>query len=134
MGFKRILCFIFAAVVLLLSAVGCKGSKNAIGDAPLGSAESVRYKDESGQPLYRIVRPDGNTQMTSLAAKIYNGFKDIGIVMTSVADFEDDNGEYEILIGATNRLESAEALKRLKEAGYGRYKDGIICSVGKKSS
>lgn len=129
---KRILGLILAAAVLLLSTVGCKGSENANGGVPLGSAESVRYKDESGQPLYRIVRPDGNTEMTALAAKIYKGFKDIGIVMTSVADFEEDNGEYEILIGATNRSESAEALKRLKEAGYGRYKDGIICSVGKK--
>ena len=48
----------------------------------------------------------------------------------NIADTEEVNPAGEILIGNTNRPESAEALKILTEKGTGRDEEYIICFIG----
>ena len=107
---------------------------NQSGGAAMGdiSAEKVVYINESGESVYRIVRPN-DKEMTSVAAVVFKQMKDgLGVGIRNVLDSEDGTDLNEILIGNTNRPESAQAIDYLRSQGYGRYNDYIVCTIGKK--
>ncbi len=93
----------------------------------------VRFLNEDGSSVYRIVRSDGDSDMTAIASVVFKQLKDaLGTGIKNVLDSEDGTDMYEILIGDTNRPESQAAMDYLLSKGYGRYNDYIICTMGKK--
>lgn len=143
---KKTLILRVAALMLCILFVcsGCSGSKTTNNtssteskpvDNSLFSTEKVNYATAEGDAVYRIVRPDGDKDITSIASSVRQSIKkDVGVNIKSVFDIDTENGTdiYEILIGNTNRPESQQAIQYLRDNGNGRYDDYIICTIGKK--
>ncbi len=124
----------FAKVLLVLTAlilvfVSC-GDNTDIGQ----SNSQINTGDlsliiENGQTAYSVVRPREGTKIESdLAVKLRQALMDAsGIANIPIAnDNLSDPAEFEILVGKTNRPESQEVYKNLKENEY------VIKWVGKK--
>ena len=136
---KKVLILALALFMTLGLFAGCgsddtqsAGSDTASGSGDISTAKVI-YKNEDGSAVYRIVRPDKGSNVSSLTVTIIRGMKEtVGVSIKNVSDAEDGTDMYEILIGNTNRSESAQALEILKNSGMGRYMDYIICTIGKK--
>jgi beta-glucanase (GH16 family) len=136
---KKAVSFLLCIVTLmgLLSACGDKASTN---DSLSGAGASVITRDdvsfvENGESVYDIVRPAESTELDELtpAAFIYKQAKAVlGVNIKNLSDESDGTDKYEILIGATNRPESKQALDYLITKDSGRYNDWIVCTIGKK--
>ena len=138
---KKILALLFILTMCLGLFVGCSGD----GDKPAGNTASnstddgifstadVKFADENGDLVYRIVRPEGDDDLNMKAAYLFKQVKNkINISLKNVADTEDGTDKYEILLGRTNRPESAQARNYLIDTAGGRVNDFIICTIGKK--
>lgn len=135
---------LFLAFLLAFSAVSCAG-----GDLPAETTEAlaqtlpetepapttVALLNENGEALYRIVRPDGATdseiQVGIDLKKSLKSLTDADFSLTTDFMMPNDTEEkisaaFEILIGATNRPESAEACEGLTIDEY------VIRVVGNK--
>ena len=117
MNKKRIFAFLAAVLLLLLTA--CKS------DQPGGETPAVEQIAADALPDYQIVVPvtmssEERTALTQLTKSVYASF---GVLLTVVNDDLTQPGEKEILIGETDRAESAEAKKTLK---YDDYFIGIM--------
>lgn len=123
-------------VVLLLGLFSACGSSDSTSnsDTAADKAATVNYLDENGEARYTIVRPQNPTNGEgTLAGTIFKRTKSVlGVNVKNVDDTTDGTDKYEILIGNTNRPESAKALEMLKAESSGRYQDYIICVIGKK--
>ncbi len=122
----------------LLSACGSSnGDTSSADNATNGqngifSTADVVFLD-NGESRYTIVRPEDNTDVTSVSSVIFKSIKDkLNVSVKNTMDTSDGSDAYEILIGNTNRPESAQALEWLKQNLGGRYEDYIICTIGKK--
>lgn len=101
-------------------------------DDGIFSTENVNFISE-GESLYRIVRPEGDTEMSATAGALFKKMKTLlGVNVKNVADTEDGTDRYEILVGNTNRPETELVKNYIYQNVGGRYDDGIICTVGKK--
>ena len=141
---KRLLCLGLTAAMMLsvLFTFGCAGGtpedtsdqvSETAGDTSAESAGSIRMSDLA---LYSVVRPDGRESLTDTSVSLYTALnalvKDSGGKVAIKTDFYKEGvpafsiGEYEILIGKTNRPESAEFISKL------RYKDYGYTLVGRK--
>ncbi len=142
---KKIISLIFIIAFTVCIFSGCGGESDTGSTASSPSAEKpssaqkpsnddVNYLNADNESVYRIVRPENcNENVTALASNIFKQMKsDLGAPIRQVSDAEDGTDTYEILIGNTNRPESASALEYLKEQKGGRYQDYIICTNGKK--
>lgn len=141
---KKILAILFVVALSLTAFAGCGGDgKKPSGDGSgtsstvvtdeIFSKEDVKLVDESGDAVYRVVRSDGDTEVTALASKVFSEYKKaLNTKPKNVLDSEDGTDAYEILVGSTNRPESQQALDYLFGTGAGRYDDYIICTIGKK--
>ena len=135
---KRLLCLIFVLTMSVSLFAGCGGGNNSKSDsassAQKPSTDDVLFINADNESVYRIVRPENcNENITALATTVFKQMKNVlGVPVRQVADTEDGADTYEILIGDTNRSESASALEYLKEQKGGRYQDYIICTSGKK--
>ena len=98
------------------------------------STENVKFLDSSGKSVYTIIRPDGDEEMTSVAAVMFKNMKKTlnTNIKNSMDTAVDGTDAYEILLGNTNRPESKQALDWLKTNVGGRIDDYIICTIGKK--
>lgn len=128
-----VLCLTFG----LLSLVGCgkPSNDNSNGGVNMDiiSKEKVNYINSDGSSVYRIVRPQGDTNAASVASFVFKQMKDgLGVNVKNVSDEEDGTDVYEILIGDTNRPESTQAMDYFYAKDMGRYNDFIICTIGKK--
>ena len=140
---KKIIAFIIAMVLTLGLFVGCGGSSDTestdnigsdIGNVNIISKSDIAYVKD-GEAVYKIVRPTEAKMDEALRGSyLYKQFKDkCGINVKQSDDSSDDGTDaYEIILGPTNRPESKQAIDYLKNSGAGRYKDYIICSIGKK--
>ena len=122
---KRLLVLL-TTLFLLVSAVSCHESGNEQGGEK-GEKTPFSVADENGEPIYTLVRPDycDDTLTASFvslrkALETYTG-KD----QTMKTDFlgrgeevTDFDGIPEILVGMTNRKETAAVLNDLPENGY----------------
>lgn len=126
---KKFLSIGLCLLMIFGLLVGC-GSDPAT-DTQSSSTEDIRYVNADGDALYRIIQPD-ESNVSSSAQKLFKAFKDIGIRMTSTTDWEDGTDTYEILIGSTNRTETATAKNMLADKTGCRYEDYIICNIGQK--
>ena len=137
---KRFISLIFA-FLLTFTAVSCAGGGvPAETTAAEISAEpettppptTAPLLDESGAAIYRIVRPDeGNDNEIQTAIDFKKSLKEItGSDFSITTDFlkpnENADEVFEILVGATNRKESAEAREGLTGDEY------VIRIVGNK--
>ncbi len=134
---KRTLALLFVVLMCLVMFAGCGGKKDDAASKPLNdgifSTADVKFTDENGESLYRIVRVDGDDDGTAKAAYLFKQFKSqLSISVKNVADIEDGTDIYEILVGDTNRPESAQARQYLIDSVGGRVNDYIICTIGKK--
>ncbi len=132
-------------LLFCLFAAGCSGSsgdeKASSGagmteaqSSELPTADTISLLDGEGKPLYRLVRPDRASDMIRDAGVelrlTLNRLAGLEFEITS--DFlnknknESADGIYEILLGDTNRAESAAAA-----AGLGFY-EYVICVMGEK--
>lgn len=97
------------------------------------STNDVKYLSENGESVYRIIRQDGDETSTANALVVYKQLKSIlNVNIKNMSDIEDGNDVYEILVGETNRPETALAKDYLIENAGGRIQDYIICTIGKK--
>ena len=121
--------FLILAIILVFSAVACSGgvpeetteaiveTTTAPETEPLPTVVSLL--DESGAAIYRVVRPDkGSDSEVQMAIDLKKSLAALtGVDISLKSDFlmpnESADGVREILIGATNRPESAEALEGL---------------------
>lgn len=115
-------------VFLSFSVCGCKGEKGKEGIKISAESGSGEVLDLSAS--YTVVRAYGDDETSKLGAKIFKAFKENGIKVVNGSDFDAPTGG-EILIGNTNRPESAAALEMLKERGGCHVTDYIICVIGK---
>jgi|GEM_PF-1586141 len=102
---KRILCIIIAAL-MLLSLTSC-----ANGSGGSGENDDGKNGDNSGQPAYVITRADQASDGVIDAAKtLRSALVEAGVDIKLSTDWYKDESEipgYEILVGDTNRSESA---------------------------
>ncbi len=140
---KRIIALTVVLLMALGLFMGCGGSSddnsstgsnagtNNVGDSALTTDDVNFVKD--GESVYRIVRPDGDAEITSIAQYLYKQVKDkLAVNIRNVADTEDGTDAYEILLGMTSREESKTAKAYLEGKTGGRYDDYVICTIGKK--
>ncbi len=130
---------LFLVLVLCLGVLaGCGGNEKGGDSASVGAANDgifstadVKYVDANGESVYRIVRAEGGD--STIAGYVFKQFKSsVGANIKNVSDAEDGNDVYEILVGDTNRPETAKAKQYLFEKVGGRFGDYIICTIGKK--
>ena len=136
---KRILSLVMVLLLSFALLAGCGGSEDASSSqaADAGadgvSTAKVNYIAEDGSSVYRIIRPDNDSTMFKQADIVFDAMKEIlGFYAKKVSDLTEDSGQYEILVGGTNRAESQQAIDYLISAGEGKYEDYIICTIGKK--
>ncbi len=129
--------------LLMLTLIACGGSDDNKGDSASNSGDGsslaitkndVAFLDANGDSVYTIVRPfDAEIDETVKASYVFKQMKDIlGVSAKNSDDTADGTDKYEILIGATNRPESAAAMQYMFDNGYGRHEDFIVCTMGKK--
>ncbi len=150
---KKVLSLMMVLVLVVGLLVGCGGddkkakdeagnntTNNSVatpsGDSPnvdgIVSTADVNFKTGDNS-TYRIVRPEGDTNATSVAQYIFKQMRDkLGVNARNVSDTEDGTDAYEILVGMTNREESKKAAQYLEGKAGGRYSDYVICTIGKK--
>lgn len=141
---KRLLSLIIVLILSVSLFAACSGSdtdgvtntpsdEGIITDGAFSTAD-VKYLDGNGESVYRIVRPENDDMgATPNASLIFKQMKEtLGVAVKNVQDSENGTDAFEILVGHTNRLESQQALDYLKANVGGRYRDYIICTIGKK--
>ncbi len=137
---RRIISLLLVLFIVLGLMVGCGGkedtvtaSSNSSTVTGLVSKADVNYVN-NGESVYCIIRPaESVLDETTPAALIFKQMKNtLGVSIKNSSDAEDGTDAYEILIGATNRAESQQALDFMKSSGAGRYNDWVICTIGKK--
>ncbi len=138
---KRFSIFLCIALVLLMfvgcgsDADGSDASGNGAGASEdIFSTEAVNYVTKDGEAIYRIIRPENGTdEETAAATFLFKQYRDAhGVNIKNMDDTNDGTDAYEILLGNTNRPETAQAKAWLAENLGGRYDDYIICTIGKK--
>ena len=134
---KKILSLFLCLALAIGLLAGCgSDGENTESNKPADSAltkNDVVYI-QNGESVYTIVRPeDPQLNETAQAGFVFKQAKSIlGVTIKNVSDTDDGTDKYEILVGATNRPESKQALDHLKSKGAGRYNDWIVCTIGKK--
>lgn len=127
-------------VVLILSVfVGCGGDSKKEGSSQSGTSDgifstaAVNYAAD-GEAVYAIVRPDNGTQTEiDMALLLFKQYRDAHAVKAkNISDSQDGTDNYEILIGNTNRPETAQACDWLAQNINKRSDNYIICTIGKK--
>jgi hypothetical protein len=133
---KKIISLIIA-IILAFSAVSCAEGGNIPAETTSAEIETlpetepvpttVGLLNESGEALYRIVRPDeGSDGVKQLGIDLKKSLKELtGVDFSITSDFLMPNESIEklaevceILIGATNRPESVEACEGLTADEY----------------
>ena len=140
---KKTVSMLLMLLLCIGMFVGCgsdkKDSNNSSAGADVSapsddifSTEDVKYIADDGSSVYRIIRPD-NGENVDNASYLFKQMKTVlGVTVKNQSDSEKDNDSYEVLIGDTNRAESASAKDYLLLNVGGRKDDYIICTIGKK--
>lgn len=136
---KKLLCLIMAMLMLMPMLIACQPAGTPGGEGGEGSApesteppkpEVILDLVSGGVTEYTIVRStQGSSATTDISVKLRNAMQAVAPDIVLKEDFllgNDKPGEYEILLGNTNREESAEVLSTIK------YDDYKIAIVGKK--
>ncbi len=139
---KKVISLLMILVLALGLFVAC-GEGDSTDSSISGADSSVNVDGlintadvnfvENGESVYRIIRPDGDTEMFNVAKYLFKEMKNkLGVDVRNMADSTADDDSYEILLGLTNREASKQALAYLEGKSGGRYNDFVICTIGKK--
>ncbi len=142
---SAITVWLLISLSLLFTACG-RTDDPAVSDSETESkaAESETEKNYGNDPVdyqgYTVVRSDDSPQyLTLLAVKLRQQFTERGVEVGIATDYDENpdadaiSKKNEILVGETNRPESAEARQKLAEEGkeYGCYRIGNkLCLIG----
>lgn len=139
---KKALVLLMSVVLIIGIFVGCSGDTESAQSSQSDtssaldtvlSVDDVSFLDKNGDSVYRIVRPEGDAEATTVAQLVYKQMKLVlGVKIRNISDAEDGADQYEILLGNCNRPEVEVAKRYLEQKTGGRYEDYIICTVGKK--
>ena len=119
---KKIFLLTLAALMLALCICGCNSGQ----DQPSETEETIAATDAetvggillSGENKVRIIFPDGNKEIKTIATKIYDkliNLAPVGQLYSLSSDKAAPNGQPEILVGLTNRAESEQARSSLEK-------------------
>ncbi len=132
---KKVLALMMLTVMLLTLFSACKknnADNNSSNELEINTAD-ISFVDADGIATYNIVRPENGTMgETAVAAKVFKKYKEVfSANPKNTSDEVADEGGFEILVGETNRPESAQVKQQLvdnnsKAASY------TICSIGNK--
>ncbi len=127
MNIKRIISLIIATVMVVTVLSACS----------LTGGASVPFAvDEDGRFVYAVVRAhESNLTAESGAKDIRSAIKenfDVGVTILRDSVVEDFDGNYEILVGDTNREESATAKQKLIDNRANNAYDFIVAVMGDK--
>lgn len=131
------LALLLCLALLFTMFVGCgKKDKTPVSgtvDGNIFSTADVNYVTDY-KATYNIVRSENaSTEVSALALLVFQQYKKAhSVTPKNIDDSGDGTDKYEILIGDTNRPESAKAKQWLIENLGGRYQDYIICTIGQK--
>ncbi len=120
---KVTVCILLAAVMLVCSFVGCNGDKDGEED---NKNESIVFASAGVSDYKVIYSSEGGRIPRQIATEIWIEMKKISGLDLVFSDDSAEVGEYEILVGNTNRPETAEAIEKMGDNDY------IITLVGKK--
>ena len=130
-----ILCL--ALLVTMFAGCGGKGdgkdNADAVNDGIFSTA-TVNYKNDEGKANFSVVRAGNSSEESTAAAMlIFKQFKkQQGLNIKNITDSNDGADNYEILIGDTNRPESAQVKQWLEANSDNRHLDYVIATAGKK--
>ncbi len=137
---KRIVCLGLALLFALGILAGCGGdgkensadNRSSVSDSVI-SNEDIAFLNADNESVYRVVRPDGDPQVTQVAVFVSAKMRALlGAKVRNTSHTEDGADQYEILLGNCDRPETEKAREYLFNKTGGRYGDHIICSIGKK--
>ena len=117
---------VMIVVLLIFISVGCSKSSSESSGSDESDVSILSFIEKE----YTIIRPENDSNIAQLAMKVFQAIKQsTGVRLVNTDDYNrvSDNGE--ILIGNTNRPESAEAYDRLLQLGTGRAAEYIICVI-----
>ena len=138
---KRFIVLLMSVILCFGLFVGCGSGDTASNNGSEGGSVSdgvffkgdVKFITGDNEAVYIIVRPDGNDDATAVSQIVFKKYKDVtGATAKNQSDASDGTDKYEILIGDTNRPETATAKQYLAEKVGRRYDDFIVCTIGKK--
>ncbi len=137
----RLLRLFLTVLTLLLAFTSCSDHGTGETQDTNKEPDSIPLLDESGKPIYRIVRPDiADDSIVSATVRLRKAIDSFtGTESEMKTDFllrgeelSSFSGIPEILVGRTNRPESEEVFSALPENGYEIRKTGNkIVIVGK---
>lgn len=135
---KRVFKFtaLIMTLLLLTSIFGAcqnKGAESEVNSTEQNgtlSTADVSFVDSDGEATYRVIRPENaNNAEASAAMLIVKQYKENhGVSLKNQIDDEEPDAA-EILIGNTNREETAKAKELLLENASGRDNEYIICTI-----
>lgn len=135
MKFCKLVCLLLCALFIFGCFIGCGKTDTATQSSPstntVFSTDDVKFIDENNESVYDIVRPENGAM--DIAGYLFKQMKEkLGIASKNISDSNDGSDKYEILVGFTNRPESATAKQYLIDNIGGRSDDYIIATIGKK--
>ncbi|MBE6729116.1 MAG: glycosyl hydrolase family protein [Ruminococcaceae bacterium] len=127
MNIKRILSIILATIMVISVLSACTSS---------GEASVPASVDEEGKFIYAITRAfESSVEAEAGVKAIRKAIKDnfeVGITILRDSAIEDFDGNYEILVGDTNRAESGIAKERLNANRTNNANDFIVAVIEDK--
>ena len=133
MKLRQIVSLVTVMFMVVAVFSGCGKESAASTSSTVIDANAAPIKLASGDSEIRIVRPTDSTQAESDAAvSVFKAIKEnLGITAQNrTDDTEPTEGVIEIIVGNTNRSESATAKDLILGNGGGKSKDYIICAIG----
>ena len=128
MNIKRIIALVLA-IFMVASLAAC-------GDEEVASVPATVL--DNGKFIYNIVRsgektvPSIEDSVKVLRSAMRENWDDVKITVTKDTSIEDFDGNYEILVGDTNREESALAKQRIIDNRDNNAYDFIVAVIGEK--
>ncbi len=114
-------------------------NQGPVADDGIISTDDVKFIDANGDAVYRIIRSADDevlsgSQVTSASTFLFTQMRNkLGVTSRQTTDAnEDGTNAYEILVGDTNRPESAKAKEYFFAKAAGFKDQYIICTIGKK--
>lgn len=124
---RKLIVFIVSLILVVSFLSSCSEKGTAL--VPSGTGADGRF-------IYTVTyNSDGFEETETVAKNIRSALKEgLGYNVTIIRDYakEDFDGNYEILVGATNREESAEAKNRLKANRENNVNDFIVAVIDDK--